>query len=188
MRPGIHHGDPVRGLGDDPHVVGHEHDRGAVIPAEALQQADDLRLDGDVEGRGGLVGDDEPGVHGERESDHDALAHAAGELMGELIDAALRRRDADLVEQLDGPQLCATFVDGDVGADSLDELLAHRVQRVQRCQRILKHHGDLIAPQPPHLLVAEIVNAASVRTISVPGPRSSSSAADWQSAAMASRP
>ena len=57
--PGIHDGDAVGGLGDDAHVVRHQHDGGAVIAAETLEQGDDLRLDRDVERRRRLVGDDE---------------------------------------------------------------------------------------------------------------------------------
>src|SRR6185503_4467351 len=59
---GIHDGDAIGGLRDHAHVVGDEHDRRAVVAAQALQQRDDLRLDRDVERRGGLVGDDELGV------------------------------------------------------------------------------------------------------------------------------
>ena len=48
---------------------------------EIRQQLEDLRLDGDVERGGGLVGDDERRVHDERHRDHDALPHAARELV-----------------------------------------------------------------------------------------------------------
>ena len=54
------------------------------MPSRSLQlaeQVEDLRLDGDVERRGRLVGDQELGIAGERHGDHDALAHAAGELV-----------------------------------------------------------------------------------------------------------
>mgnify|MGYP003693900531 CR=1 FL=1 len=37
----------------------------------------------------------------ERQRDHDALAHAAGELVRIVIDASLRRRDADLGQQVE---------------------------------------------------------------------------------------
>ena len=98
---GIHDGDPVRRLGDHAHVVGDEHDGGAVLAPEALQERDDLRLHRDVERGRRLVGDDELGLGAERERDHDALAHAAGELVRIAVDAPLRRRDADLGEQRD---------------------------------------------------------------------------------------
>ena len=79
--------------------------------AEALQQRDDLRLHRDVERGGRLVGDDQLRLGAERERQHDALAHAAGELVRVAVDAPLRRRDADLGEQLDGAvaRACAAF-------------------------------------------------------------------------------
>ena len=47
---------------------------------ELGQQFQDLRLDGDVEGRGRLVGDEQLGLVGQRHGDHDALALPAGKL------------------------------------------------------------------------------------------------------------
>ena len=75
---------------------------GAVLAPEALEQRDDLRLHRDVERGRRLVGDDELGLGAERERDDDALAHAAGELVRVAVDAPLRRRDADLGQELDG--------------------------------------------------------------------------------------
>ena len=69
---------------------------------QLAQQLEDLRLDRDVERGRRLVGDDERGVHHERHRDHDALAHAAGELVRILVRALRGRRDADGLEHLDG--------------------------------------------------------------------------------------
>ena len=49
--------------------------------AEVSQQGEDLRLDGDVEGGGGLVGDEQAGLVDDGHGDEDALALAAGELV-----------------------------------------------------------------------------------------------------------
>ena len=97
--PGIHHRDAIGGFGDHAHVVGDQHHRGAVVAAKALQQGDDLRLDRHVERSGRLVGDDELRVRRERQGDHDALAHAAGELVRVMVEAPLGRRNSDLDEQ-----------------------------------------------------------------------------------------
>ena len=97
--PGIHDGDAVGGLGDHAHVVGDQHDGGAALPGEPPDQRDDLRLHRDVERGGRLVGDDELGLRRQREREHDALAHAAGELVRIVVDPHLRRRDADLRQQ-----------------------------------------------------------------------------------------
>ena len=48
---------------------------------QILEQLDDLRLDRDVERGGRLVGDQHVGLAQQRHGDHDALAHAAAELM-----------------------------------------------------------------------------------------------------------
>ncbi len=47
-----------------------------------LDQADDLGLDRHVERGGRLVGDDQSGLGGERQRDHDPLAHAARRIDG----------------------------------------------------------------------------------------------------------
>ena len=95
---GIHDGDTVRGLGDHAHVVRDQHDGRAMLRAQALQERDDLRLHRNIERGGRLVRDHQLGLGGERERQHDALAHPAGELVRVGIDAHFRRRNADLVE------------------------------------------------------------------------------------------
>ena len=65
--PGIHHRHAVGGLGDHAHVVGDQHDRGAVLAAEFFQELDNLRLDRYVQCGGRLVGDDQLGLCGQRE-------------------------------------------------------------------------------------------------------------------------
>jgi hypothetical protein len=54
----------------------------AVVPAEALEEVEDLGLDREVERRQRLVGDEEAWAHQERPGDSDALQLAAGELAG----------------------------------------------------------------------------------------------------------
>ena len=91
----IHRDHARAGLGDDAEIVGDQHQRRLRCLAEVAQQFQDLRLHGDVERRGRLVGDQQlrPADQGSR--DHHALAHAAGKLMRIVVDAALRRGDAD---------------------------------------------------------------------------------------------
>src|SRR4029453_2187326 len=65
---------------------------------ELLQQVDDLRLNGDVERRDGLVGDDEVRIDRQRPGDPDPLALPAGELVGGA--GAGVGREPDGLEQL----------------------------------------------------------------------------------------
>ena len=77
----IHDVDAVAQSGDDPEVVRDHHQRGARVGHELLEQFEDLRLDRDVEGRRGLVGDQEPRLARQGHRNQGALAHAAGQLM-----------------------------------------------------------------------------------------------------------
>ena len=60
--PCVHDGDAVGEVGDDAHVVGDQHDRGAELVAAAPQQVEDLGLHRHVERGGRLVGDDQARV------------------------------------------------------------------------------------------------------------------------------
>ena len=75
--------------------------RHAELALQALQQLQDLRLDGDVERGGRLVGDQQVGLVGERHGDHDALALAARELMRIGAEPLLGVAEADLAQQLE---------------------------------------------------------------------------------------
>ena len=79
---GIHHQHLVGHLGDHAEIVGDEQDRHAEPALQVAQQIEDLRLDGDVERGGRLVGDQQRRLARQRHRDHDALAHAAGQLCG----------------------------------------------------------------------------------------------------------
>ena len=154
----IHHRDAVAGLGDDAHVMRHQHHRGAVVAPQALDQRDDLRLHGHVERGGRLVGNDQFGLGADRKRDHDALAHAAGEFMRVGDDALFRGGNADLGEQVDGAFARGGFREAGMGADGLDDLVADFVERIEAGQRILKDHADPFAPDAADLLRRQMVD------------------------------
>ncbi len=99
----VHDHDLVGDLGHHAEVVGDGDDAALVPLLHLADDVDDLRLDGDVQRRGGLVGDEDVGVAADGHGDHGALAHAAGELERVLVDALLGVGDADPVEQLRRP-------------------------------------------------------------------------------------
>ena len=86
-RPGLddlalrHHADAVRHLAHDAEVVGDEQHAPCRSARAGRGGVQDLGLDGDVERGGGLVGDQQVGLVGERHGDHHALALAARELV-----------------------------------------------------------------------------------------------------------
>ena len=70
----------IDAIGEAPHdakVVGDEDDRHAELALQFGQEHQDLRLDGYVERRRRLVGDQDVGIVGQGHRDHDALALAA---------------------------------------------------------------------------------------------------------------
>ena len=78
---GVHHGHVVGDGRHDTEVVGDQHESHLPLGLDLGEQPEDLRLDGDVERRGRLVGDEHLRVHRQGGGDHHPLAHAAGELM-----------------------------------------------------------------------------------------------------------
>ena len=86
--PQVHDQDPVRDELHHRQVVGDEDIGVAVGLLQVQQQVDDLGLDGDVQGRHRLVADDQLRVQGQCPGDADALALAAGELVGVAVAVA----------------------------------------------------------------------------------------------------
>src|SRR5207248_8343265 len=82
---------------------------------------------------------------------HHALAQPAGELKGIFVDAALRPRDADHGEKLDGAPVGRLLVETRVQADDLADLVADGVEGAQRGHRLLEYERDLGAADRAHL-------------------------------------
>src|SRR5829696_2718529 len=77
----VGHRDAVAEIAGQPNVVGDEEHRDAGILLEVLEQVHDLRLDTDVESRGGLVENEHVRVERERRCDADALSLPAAQFM-----------------------------------------------------------------------------------------------------------
>jgi hypothetical protein len=119
--------------------VGDQDDRHAEPVAQVVDELEDLFLDGDVERGGGLVGDQQPGLAGQRHRDHDALAHAAGELVRVPGDPFGRAGQAHQVQHLDRPRQRLGPGDVAVQPHRLGDLPADAHGRVQRGQLVLEY-------------------------------------------------
>ena len=155
LAPGIHHDDALAGFRHHAEVVGDHQDGGAEALLEFQHQLEDLRLDGDVERGGGLVGDQQLRIAGQRHGDHHPLAHAAGELVRIVAHPARGVGDAHQGQHLRGagPGLGVRLAL--VDDDRLGDLLAHGQHRVERGHRFLEHHGDAVAADAPHRRLVE---------------------------------
>ena len=126
------------------------------------EQLEDLGFEGDVERRGDLVGDQQRGLVQQRDGDHDALAHAARELVGMAVEALGGVGDADPGKRFGDPlaQLALGLVVARVGALRGDHLLADGERRVETGERVLKDHGDGFATQSAQLAQGEAGHVA----------------------------
>ncbi len=164
-RSPVHDQDPAAGAGHDAHVVGDEHERGAGLAAEPFEQGQDLVLHGGVERGGRLVGEEHVRLVGQREGDHDALAHAAGELVRVVAQAACGIGDADQVEEFGG---AAGTAGAPVCPHRLVQVPADREHGVEGRHRVLEDHGDAGTPGAAQPF---LVRGGQVLAVEADGPR-----------------
>jgi hypothetical protein len=135
--------------------MGDQEDRKAEFALQARQQPQDLRLHGNVERGGRLVGDQQFGIAHQRHRDHDALTQAAGKLMRKLAEPHLRRGDTDAAHQFDRPLERGGARAALVAGQHLSHLRADRKGRVEAGHRLLEDHRDPVAAQARHLAVGQ---------------------------------
>ena len=152
----IHDDYVVRHLVDDAQIVRDEDDGRAVVALQIVHQAQNLCLDGHVERGGGLVGNQDPGLAGQRHGDHHALAHAAGELVRILQQHGLRVGDLHGIEHFQRLFFRLLFVQFLMDDERLAKLPLDGKDRVQAGHRLLKDDGNLVAANFVHLLLGEL--------------------------------
>ncbi len=143
---GVHHTDPVAHRADHAEVVGDHQDRRTGFPAKRAHQVEHLRLDRRVEACGRFVEHQQLRVAGQRHRDHDALQHAARQLVRIPRHDAVGVGDLHLAQRRDGVLgglrlRLAEHVEG------LDELSTDAQRRVQRRARLLVHHRCFPGPK-----------------------------------------
>ena len=120
---------------------------------EHLELLQDLALHDHVEGRRRLVHHDQLGLERKRHCDHDALPHAARELM--RIRAHASAVDAHELEQIARAGERVRLADAAiVGLEHVDELVAHPHDRVEHVHRALEDERDVTPAHAPQLLTA----------------------------------
>ncbi|MGY4462856.1 hypothetical protein ACVWYI_006816 [Bradyrhizobium sp. LB13.1] len=135
--------------------MGDEEDRHPLLVLELLQQLQDLRLNGDVERSGRLVGDQEFRLAGQRHRDHHALPHTAGEAMRMFVEARFCRGNANTIEQADGLGLRRRARQAAVLDQRFRNLEADGEHRIEARHRLLKDHGDFVATNILHAALGQ---------------------------------
>ena len=151
----IHHDHALRGLGDHAEIVRDQDHSGAELFLQVEDDVEDLRLDGDVERGGRLVGEQHLRIAGERHRDHHALAHAAGELMRIFLQPLLRLGDAHKLEDFDGAAQRRLLVQAFVQQQRFGDLVADCHHRIERRHRLLEDHRDVLAAHAAHRALVE---------------------------------
>jgi hypothetical protein len=109
----------------------------AEFGSQPLEQVEDLGLDEDVQGRHGLVADDQGRVEGDGARDGDPLGLTAGQLPGP---SGAVSGQADQLEHLADPAAPGGPVARFVGEERLLDQVPYPPLRVQRAERVLEDH------------------------------------------------
>ncbi len=150
----VHHHHLVRDFRHHAEIMGDEQDGHADIALQPAHQIENLRLDRHVQRRGRLVGDQQGRAAAQRHRHHDALAHAAGQLVRIFPRPAFRRRNPHHPQHGDGGLPRRAGRQLLVQHDRFGDLVAHGEDRVQRRHRLLEDHADIVPAQPPHVALA----------------------------------
>ena len=126
----VHDDHAVAQVLDGRQVVGDEQAGEPQLLLQVAQQVEDRGLDRDVERGDRLVGHEQAGAQRERAGQPDALALAAGQLVGQPVAQLVAQADA--IEQLRGAPVSVRARGLTVQHERLDHRVAHRAPRAQR--------------------------------------------------------
>src|SRR6266481_5788190 len=159
---GIHNVDPIGVAGHHPQVVRNDKKGNSVLPAEILHQIQYLGLNGDVQGGGRLIGYDQLGVAAQRYGYHHPLEHASAELMGKLLEPALRVRYPHLIETTHSLPARRRLAHAKVEFEGFGKLALDRENRVEGGHRLLIDHGNLLATDTPDLRIRQLEQVLTI--------------------------
>ena len=141
--PGAHHHGCVRDVACGGEVVGDVEHGHAPFIAEFAHQIENSDADGDVEHRGGFVGEDDVGFHGQGSGDGDALPLSAGQLMGVWVEHRSPRPTVAMSSR-SSFEGCRAVVFSVKLQGTRQEVL-DAVCRVEGSEGVLEDHLDLAA-------------------------------------------
>ena len=136
--------------------MGNPDDRHPELLTQLIHQSEHLGLNGHIQRRGRLVGDEQAGIARDRNRDHHPLAHAPGKLVREVRQPALRSRNSDTAQQFHSPLPGLPPTHPEMGAQRFLDLEAHGQNRIEGSHRILEDEPDLAASNPSQILPAEL--------------------------------
>ena len=146
---------------DDAEVMRDEDVRQTHLLLKLFEKVQDLRLNGHVQRRNGLVADDQLRLHRKSAGNADSLAAAAVEFVGIAVDKALSKTDG--VHELEHAVFDLVLVRQDfIEPDGLGNDLVDRLLGVERGIRILEDDLHILA-HVPHLGFRELGDILSFK-------------------------
>ncbi len=149
---GVHDGDAIGNVRYNGEIMRDEEHRQSEFAAKIVEQVENLLLDGDIERGRGFVGNQQLRTIDDSHGDHDALAHASGELMRIAAGALLGVGNGNLAHAFDRSLPGFGFGDAVVSEDSFGDLLANTHDRIERGHGLLKNHGKARAAKLTQLI------------------------------------
>src|SRR5450759_3848303 len=154
--PRVHHHHALAHAGHHAEVVCDQDGGRAEVAVDMAQQVEDLGLDGDIQGGGRFVGDQDLRRGGETHRDHGPLAHPTGKLVRVIASACLGRRDAHPAQHRHRHGHRLGPVQAVMQANRLRNLPTGPEDRVQGRHRVLNDHRDVLSTDLTHLSLCRL--------------------------------
>ena len=119
--------------------------------SEACEQIQNLCLNGDIKRGSWLIGNQQIRPISKRHRNHHALTLTTRELMRQAVQARLRIRQTNFVEKVYHARATLLACESCMQQQNFRNLFFDTVERIERCHRLLKHHGDGFAAQRTHI-------------------------------------
>ena len=142
-----HHHDFVGITRHQGQIVADKQNRGALLAGQFQHQLDHIQLRQAIQGRGRLVGNQQRRAQQHHRGEHDALAHATGELVRVGCQTLFGVLDADALQHGDAALMDRRRIQRGMQLECLAHLPADGQRGVERDHRFLEHHAD---PRTPH--------------------------------------
>ncbi len=141
----IHHCHAVGHIGDDAHIVRDEQDCRPGLIAKLFHEIEYLRLNSHVERRCRFIGDQKARTADQGHGDHCTLAHPTGKLERVLPKANFRFWNSHFFKHGNGS--VTGFLSAQIAMNNKAflDLPTDFHQGIERCDRLLKDHREIIA-------------------------------------------
>ena len=148
---GVHDCHLVAYLSHNSQVMGNQDDGRVDFLLQLLHHIQNLRLNGHIQGRGRLIGQQKLRLAGQGHCYDHTLLHTPGKLMGVILFTALR--NPHQLKHFLNPLLLFLRRQIHVKLQGLTNLVPHCKDRIQAGHGVLKNHGYLFSPDLPHVLL-----------------------------------